>query len=83
MAHDGRGFEGDLPSGPPDPPTPLEILDVHEIALVEGADLVDGGPTHEQRCPNRPIHEPGLVVVPGAGEELVVTHLRCPPAVSA
>src|SRR4051794_22788973 len=56
--------------------TPLEVLDVHEEALVEAAALLDGRPAHEQRGAYRPVDRTLAVMRP----RLVEKVLLGPPA---
>ena len=71
--HDhGIRIEADLPAAPSSPPAPLEVLDVHEEALVQRPDVLEGEPGYQQRGTNRPVDRPGAVVCPRADEHQLV-----------
>jgi len=50
-----------VPAAVGQPPAQVRLLDVHEEALVEGADPLQGGAADEQRAARRPVHPPRRV----------------------
>ena len=57
------GFVGDPPAEAAEPPAQVDVLHVHEVALVPAADRVDRGAAQEQHRPRQPVDVAGPVPV--------------------
>jgi len=81
VAHDGLRLEDDAPTAGGGAPAPVEVLDVHDVALVEPADVEERVAPNEPRCANGPVHLPPAVESPTARHEKAISYPR--PAVRA
>ena len=62
--HPAGRFVGDPPPRAPEPPAEVDVLDVHEVALVEPTDGLERGAPQEHARPRHPVDVAGHGVIP-------------------
>src|SRR5664280_1388312 len=55
----GGGRVSHPPTGPPEAPTEVDVLGVHEVGLVEAAHLFECGPPHQEARSRHPVDSSG------------------------
>ena len=58
VPYDARGFVRDLPAGAAQSPAEVDVLEVHEVALVPAADGVEGTAPQPDRRAREPVDQP-------------------------
>ncbi|MNR45474.1 hypothetical protein D3C85_1643240 [compost metagenome] len=61
MDHSGVGNEQDAPAFAPKANTPVQVLAVHEIGLVEQADLLHRGTSQQHACAGNGLDLNGMI----------------------
>ncbi len=60
--HPGRRLVAHAPAGAVQPPAEVDVLDVHEVSLVEAADRLEAGAPHKQAGARHPVGVAGPVL---------------------